>query len=145
MSDTSAVTATPSPLAAALRKIGDRWTLLLVEALLDGPRRFGELQAVVTGIAPNVLSQRLKHLEAEGVVVTQAYQQRPPRYAYVLTAQGAELVGALRLLSAWGAEHGEDSEAPHHRSCGTALEPRWWCPTCDTPVTAPDADDLRYA
>ena len=135
----------PSPLAAAVAKVGDRWTLLVVEALLDGPRRFGELQAAVTGIAPNVLSQRLKHLEAEGVVVARSYQQRPERYAYALTAAGGELASALRLLAAWGAEHGDDAEAPRHRACGTALETRWWCPTCDAAVDPAQADVLDYA
>ena len=49
-----------SALADALAAVGDRWTLLLVAALLDGPRRFGELQEEVAGIAPNVLTQRLR-------------------------------------------------------------------------------------
>ena len=56
------------PLAAALDAVGDRWTLLIVESLLDGPRRFGDLQEELSRIAPNVLSQRLRRLEGEGVV-----------------------------------------------------------------------------
>ena len=60
------------PLAAALDSVGDRWTLLLVEALLDGPRRFGDLQEHVRGIAPNVLTQRLRRLEGEGLVLAAA-------------------------------------------------------------------------
>jgi DNA-binding HxlR family transcriptional regulator len=58
----------PSPLAAALERVGDRWSLLLVEALLTGPRRFGELSAAVQGIAPNILADRLRRLESERVV-----------------------------------------------------------------------------
>ena len=54
-----------SPLAAALDSVGDRWTLLLVEALLEGPRRFGDLQEQLPRIAPNVLTQRLRRLESE--------------------------------------------------------------------------------
>ena len=134
----------PSPLAAAVSKIGDRWTLLVVEALLEGPLRFGELQAAIPGIATSVLSQRLKHLEAEDVVVAQAYTQRPPRFTYALTPSGQQLVGAVRMLAAWGAEHAEDVIAPHHRMCGTALEAHWYCPTCATIVERPDADELRY-
>ena len=133
-----------SPLAAAVAKIGDRWTLLVVEALLEGPLRFGELQAAIPGIATSVLSQRLKHLETEDVVVARAYTQRPPRYTYALTESGQQLVGAVRLLAAWGAEHADDAIAPHHRLCGTALEARWYCPTCATIVDRPDADELRY-
>ena len=48
----------PSPLADALARVGDRWTLLVVGALMDGPRRFGDLQSDVPGIAPNILIQR---------------------------------------------------------------------------------------
>ena len=134
-----------SPLAAALAKVGDRWTLLIVEALLPGAARFNQLQARVDGIATNVLSQRLKHLEQEGLVAAEAYSRRPPRYAYRLTGAGQELADVLRLLAAWGAEHGEDTQTPAHSLCGTPLTPRWHCPTCDTPVDDPDADELRYA
>ena len=52
-----------TPLASALERVGDRWSLLLIEALLEGPRRFGELSEAVDGIAPNILSDRLKRLE----------------------------------------------------------------------------------
>lgn len=134
-----------SPLTAAIAKVGDRWSLRVVEVLLDGPRRFGELQAALDGIAPNVLSSRLKHLEACEVVLARPYSTRPPRFAYELTASGRDLVGALTLLAAWGAEHGDDSEPPHHVRCGTALDGTWWCPTCSVPVPDPHADDLRYA
>ena len=57
-----------SPLAAALERVGDKWSLLLIESLLSGPLRFNELQASVTGIAPNILSDRLRRLEGERVV-----------------------------------------------------------------------------
>lgn len=132
-------------LATAVAKVGDRWTLQVVEALLEGPLRFGELQASVPGIATSVLSQRLKHLEREGVVSAEAYTQRPPRFAYALTPSGAELAGALRLLASWGAAHSEDTETPRHSLCGTELGARWYCPTCDVFVDEPDADHLHYA
>ena len=63
-----AMAAPTTPLAAALERVGDRWSLLLIEALLDGPRRFGELSESVAGIAPNILSERLKRLEGERIV-----------------------------------------------------------------------------
>ena len=133
-----------SPLDEALRRVGDRWSLLLIDALLAGPRRFTQLEAALTGMAPNILTKRLRHLEEQGVVVARPYSDRPPRFEYSLTATGSELAGALRLLAHWGAEAGQVGDAPHHALCGTPLEPRWWCPTCDEPVE-PDADDLRYA
>ena len=79
------IAAAPSPLAAALDRVGDRWSLLLVEALLDGPRRFNELGERVSGIAPNILTDRLRRLERERIVVATPYQQRPPRMSYALT------------------------------------------------------------
>jgi DNA-binding HxlR family transcriptional regulator len=121
----------PSPLADALMRVGDRWTLLVVQALLAGPRRFNELLEDIPGIAANILSQRLKRLEHEALVVSRPYSERPPRAAYELTAEGKELAGALRLLALWGARHALPAEAPRHQACGTPLEARWYCPTCD--------------
>lgn len=103
-----------SPLSAALARVGDRWTLLVVEALFAGAARFNRLQEAVPGIATNVLSHRLKHLEHEGLVVAEPYSQRPLRHAYRLTAAGHELAGALRLLAAWGAAHGAERVAVAH-------------------------------
>src|SRR5262245_9061860 len=60
--------ADPKPLEAALDRVGDRWSLLIVESLLDGPRRFGELNEALPGIAPNILSERLRRLEREGLI-----------------------------------------------------------------------------
>jgi DNA-binding HxlR family transcriptional regulator len=134
-----------TPLAAALDSVGDRWTLLLVEALLDGPRRFGDLQESLAGIAPNVLTQRLRRLEGEGLVVAQPYSERPQRFVYELTASGHELAGALRLLASWGARHREGGEAPRHDACGTPVEVRWWCSTCERPVGDDETADLHYA
>jgi DNA-binding HxlR family transcriptional regulator len=133
----------PTALAEALERVGDRWTLLIVEALLDGPRRFGDLQEAVTGIAPNILTQRLRHLEREAVIVSRPYSERPPRLAYELSAAGAELAGALRLLADWGARFADGAEPLRHSPCGTALEARWWCPSCDQTVDESDADDAQ--
>ncbi len=111
--------------------MGDKWLLLLVDALLAGPARFGDLSHAVPGIAPNILSGRLKHLVAEGVAVARPYSRRPPRFEYSLTQRGHDLGGALRLLSQWGAPHASEQEATRHDACGTPVEPRWYCPTCD--------------
>ena len=66
-----------SPLARALDRVGDRWTLLVVDALLDGPRRFNELVEDLGGIASNILTQRLRHLEREALLIATPYSQRP--------------------------------------------------------------------
>ena len=133
-----------SPLAEAVARVGDRWTLLLVEALLSGPSRFNELSERLEGIAPNILTQRLRHLEREALVVAHPYSERPRRLSYELSETGRELAGALWLLADWGAKHSEDADAPRHAACGTTLEARWWCPTCEQPVAEDDAADLEF-
>jgi len=136
-----AETAPTSALSAALERVGDRWTLLVIEALLGGPMRFGDVQAELPGIAPNILTQRLRHLEREALVVSRPYSERPPRFVYELTSAGAELAGALRLLADWGARQAESAEPLRHADCGTALEARWWCPSCDAPVEEAAAEE----
>ena len=136
-----------SSLDVALHRVGDRWSLLLVEALLGGPRRFGELLDDLDGLAPNILSNRLKALEAEGLLAARPYSSRPRRVAYVLTASGAELAGALRLLAQWGAVRGDvrSTRPPlHHGACGTAVEARWWCPTCSRVVEEEEDPQLDW-
>src|SRR5215210_8344679 len=114
-----------SPLADALARVGDRWTLLLVAVLLDGEKRFNELQDELDGIAPNVLSARLKLLGEQALVVSRPYSERPPRFVYELSEGGRELAGALRLLADWGARSGGQEEPLRHEPCGSALQARW--------------------
>jgi DNA-binding HxlR family transcriptional regulator len=134
-----------SPLASALDAVGDRWTLLVIAALLDGAKRFGELQQEVAGIAPNVLTQRLRALEREALVVARPYSERPPRFVYELSAAGRELSGVLRLLAGWGARNVPGETAPRHAVCGSEMEARWWCPTCRQPVGEDEAEELHFA
>ncbi len=136
--------AAQTPLAAALERVGDRWSLLLIEALLDGPRRFGELSEVVDGIAPNILSERLKRLEGERILRATPYSERPPRFTYALTDEGLELAGVLRLLADWGSRGSAHAEPMRHSLCGTPVEARLWCPTCARSVERPEADELRF-
>jgi DNA-binding HxlR family transcriptional regulator len=134
-----------SPLAEALARVGDRWTLLVVEALLTGPLRYSDLLGQIPGVAANILSDRLKRLERDGLLVARPYSERPPRAAYHLTAEGAELAGALRLLAYWGSGHADPAQAPRHPACGTPVEARWYCPTCDRLVDhEPDLAEVQF-
>ena len=131
-------------LVRAVERVGDRWVLLIVASLLDGPRRFGDLGDGL-GVAPNILTARLRQLTEDGLVVARPYSQRPLRHEYVLTGPGRELADALALLSEWGSRRrGGRGAAAFHSRCGTALELRPWCPTCARAVepaeaTGPDA------
>jgi DNA-binding HxlR family transcriptional regulator len=142
MPDTTAARP-PLPLEAALDRVGDRWSLLVVEALLDGPRRFGEVGEALPGIAANILTDRLRRLERAGILRSSPYQDRPTRFAYELTADGRALASALRLLADWGARRSADVEPLRHATCGTPLEARYFCPTCASLVDPADADDVR--
>ena len=152
---------TPSPaprsvLADALARIGDRWSLLLVEALAPSPLRFADLQAQVPGISTNILAARLRHLEAEGVVMAVPYSDRPRRFTYELTHSGQDLSGTVRMLSQWGADHrptagdrpaghrdpAAGAGTPTHTACGTPMVAAWWCPTCDQPGGDSEGDPV---
>src|SRR4249919_307377 len=131
-------------LAHALSVVGDRWTLQVVAGLLDGPQRFGELADALDGIAPNVLTTRLRQLERDGLVVATPYSQRPVRLAYALTDSGRELGDAIALLSAWGAHQTGEPEGPVHEACGTPLETRLYCPTCERPADEVAPESMRW-
>ena len=132
-----------SALGTALERIGDRWMLLIVDALMPGPRRFTELASDVAGIAPNILSERLRRLAAGGLVVARPYSRRPLRSVYELTATGAELAGVLRLLASWAANSADESAPLRHPACGTPMEARWYCPTCAR-IVSDEESELRY-
>lgn len=96
--------------------------------------RFGDL-ADGLGVAPDILTARLRQLADDGLVATRPYSDRPLRHEYVLTDTGRELAAALSQLTDWGARHrGARGDTPFHGTCGTDLELRPWCPTCDRPV-----------
>lgn len=133
-----------SPLARAVEIVGDRWSLLVVDALMTSPQRFNDLAETIAGIAPNILSQRLKHLEHEGVVVARPYSTKPPRFSYELSAAGKELAGVLRMLSHWGSGRSDAAEPLRHAACGTPMEARWYCPTCAIPVDESEGTQVRY-
>ena len=133
-------------LATALERVGDRWALLLVEALLGGPRRFSDLQKDLPAIASNVLTERLRRLELAGILETQRYSSRPPRVEYQLTSAGRGLAAVLDALDRWGGLEG--APGPAHHRCGTPMELRFYCPTCDELVVPGEAtpdDDLVFA
>ncbi len=123
------------------RLVGDRWSMLIVGALAGGGRRYGELSALVEGISSNVLATRLSDLAAAGLIVGEPYSSRPDRLRYELTAEGRALVDALVGLAAWGADDAPgagDDLALRHDACGSPLQARWWCPTCDAEVVPGD-------
>ncbi len=102
------------PLAQTLDVVGERWTLLILRDLfLQGPRRFRDFEESLDGIAPNVLSKRLQHLEAQGLIESRLYSRHPPRADYALTPKGEALGPVLEALRDWGRRYGGVSSADH--------------------------------
>lgn len=129
------------PVARSLEFLGERWTLLIVRDLLSGPRRFQDLQASLAGVAPTVLSHRLKILETHGIVRRGWYSHHPPRAEYTLTERGQDLKATVRALAIWGARHAKGESVVIHETCGGAIEIAYFCPTCDK--TIPSAEVRR--
>jgi DNA-binding HxlR family transcriptional regulator len=93
------------PVACALDVVGDRWTLLIIRDLIGGNRRYGDFLASDEKIPTNILADRLKRLEREGLITRVPYSTRPPRVEYHLTPEGRELGRAVDALATWGLKH----------------------------------------
>ena len=99
-------TQTGCPVAATLDVIGDRWTILILRDLVLGQSgKFNDLLESLRGISPNLLAQRLKRLEREGILERFFYSDHPPRAEYRFTEKGKELGSVVRALATWGYAH----------------------------------------
>ncbi|MGK5531307.1 winged helix-turn-helix transcriptional regulator [Streptomyces sp. URMC 129] len=103
---------------AAIDVVGGKWKALILWALHDGTRRFGELRRMVPGVSEKVLIQQLRELEADEIVHREVYREVPPRVEYSLTTFGVSLNEALKPLSSWGHQHMERIEALRERQPG---------------------------
>ncbi|MGI8927069.1 MAG: winged helix-turn-helix transcriptional regulator [Tepidiformaceae bacterium] len=92
------------PVARTLDVIGQRWTVLIVRDLGGGKTRYSELLESLPGIPSNLLSERLKQLEADGIVTRSFYSEHPPRAAYALTEKGTALGRVLVAMYRWGTD-----------------------------------------
>lgn len=91
-----------SPVENTLRVIGSKWTVLIINELKSGTKRFGELERSLKGISPRTLSLRLAHMEKEGVVERKVYPEVPPRVEYRLSTLGKSLEPVLKKMEEWG-------------------------------------------
>jgi DNA-binding HxlR family transcriptional regulator len=93
------------PTRVVLDRIGDKWTVLVIGALADGPLRFTALRHRVGGVAPKVLTQTLRAMERDGLVTRTVFAQVPPRVDYALTELGVSLGGPIAVLTDWAEAH----------------------------------------
>ncbi|GGO08517.1 putative transcriptional regulator, HxlR family protein [Microbispora rosea subsp. aerata] len=125
-------------IARTLDLVGERWTLLALRELFLGNHRF---EAIVrhTGAPRDILTTRLRKLEAHGLIARSLYQERPRRYEYRLTPLGESLAPVLTVLREWGDEHLAGPDGPpatFTHSCGAKLEAHVTCRHCGEEVKA---------
>jgi DNA-binding HxlR family transcriptional regulator len=129
-------------IAKALEVIGERWSLLIVRDVMNGRRRFDELQKGL-GVARNVLSARLQRLVEEDILERRPYQESPERFEYFLTEKGLDLWPSLVALLGWGDRHTEYPDGPPllviHKECGGRVSDRGICESCGQTLNARDA------
>ena len=117
--------------AQCLEVVGEWWTMLIIRDLFLGVRRFDAIQERL-GISRNVLTDRLEHLIAHGVVERRPYQQRPLRHDYVLTDKGRALWPVLNAMREWGDQYRAPNGPPLdivHTTCGHTAR---LVPTCSS-------------
>lgn len=121
----------PCNIAQTLNVIGDKWTLLIMRQIMAGHDTYSEIQANLKGIPSNLLSDRLKSLEADALLTVELYQQHPPRYRYLPTESGEDLADVFNSIIQWGHKHLKKcNKKLIHTSCGGKVEIRYYCPDC---------------
>lgn len=105
MSTAKPSTRSACAIANSLDLVGDKWSLLVVRDLLHGKHTYGELASSPERIPTNILADRLRRLEAAGIIASAPYQKRPTRYAYTLTPKGSALGDVLLAFVRWGRQY----------------------------------------
>lgn len=100
------------PIARTARLVGDVWTILIVRDLMTGCQRFGQLEDSLGAISPKTLSQRLKALEAAGLVSRHVYPEVPPHVEYRLTEKGRALIPVIEAMRTFGEQYEPDAPTP---------------------------------
>lgn len=125
----------PCSLAGALDVLGERWSLLALREIGYGVHRFARI-AGYTGASRDILADRLRKLEAAGVIERRLYSEHPPRHEYHFTEAGRELFPVMLALSQWGDKWAVDAPALTRRhSCGQPVQVDLVCHDCGEPVT----------
>lgn len=126
-------------IARTMSILGQPWTALILRDLFIGISRFDQLREHL-GVSRKVLTERLAHLVAVGIVDRQAYTERPPRFDYHLTERGWELCDVLLVITAWGDRWTTSSDGPpasiRHISCGAIVTAELTCSHCTQPLSA---------
>jgi DNA-binding HxlR family transcriptional regulator len=98
------------PIASSARLLGDRWTLVILRDLADGPTRFSELESASGGISPRTLADRLRQMESQGLIDRESFREIPPRVQYSLTPKGLATLPVIEALRSFGENWLSESE-----------------------------------
>lgn len=98
------------PVATTLKVIGSKWKIFIIQRLLDGPHRFGELRDSVEGISEKSLTEALRQMEGDGIVERIEYAEVPKRVEYRLSPLGDAMRPMIAAMAAWGREYQEQVE-----------------------------------
>jgi DNA-binding HxlR family transcriptional regulator len=131
-------------IAAALTFLGEKWSLLVVRELALNVHRFDQI-ARNTGAPRDILANRLRRLETEGVLERRRYQEHPPRYEYHLTEAGQELRPILLSLARWGEKWTPERGTRWIHACGHDLDLVHTCAACGEAVTGFDVRPRRVS
>jgi DNA-binding HxlR family transcriptional regulator len=101
------------PARLAIEIIANKWAVVTLFGLSDGPLRHGELAELIGGVSRKVLTQTLRRLQDHGLVARQVYAEAPPRVEYSLTELGRTLEEPIRALTAWARDNGETIASLH--------------------------------
>jgi DNA-binding HxlR family transcriptional regulator len=114
----------PCPIGRGLTRVGDAWSMLILRDASYGMTRFDQFRTSL-GIAPNILTRRLKALTEDGLLEKSRYSERPPRDEYLLTAAGRDFLPILYAIGAWGAQHHGGGEMTYavDEATGLPIEP----------------------
>jgi len=128
------------PVARSLERVGEWWSMLILRDALAGMTRFDEFQKSLK-IAPNILTDRLSRLVANGVFYRRQYQSSPDRYEYLLTDMGRDLYGPFIAMLRWGDRWLSKGKPPlllKHVACGHDFHAAVVCDRCKEPIVAAD-------
>ena len=96
------------PVATTVRLIGNKWKLLILRNLMSRPWRFNELRKDLEGISQKVLTESLRSMESDGIIIRTVYAEVPPRVEYSLSELGETLRPILDAMQAWGQKYKEN-------------------------------------
>jgi DNA-binding HxlR family transcriptional regulator len=129
----------PCNIAQALNIIGDKWTLLILRQIMMGHDTYSDILQNLEGIPTNLLSDRLKTLAEDELIMLKLYQEHPPRYRYIMTESGMDLTDVFNSIILWGERNLKKCHKKlTHSECGHKIEMAYYCPTCGKNISRND-------